>query len=178
MEKQIKDFPDYYIHSDGYVISRKHGKHRKMINGCNGKGYSQVTLRHNGIQVKRYIHRLVAENFVQLIDGCSQINHIDGNKLNNSASNLEWVSAKENMAHAVKNGLWTSPTDEHYKSMRKQACVNNALFSLEEASDILEMKGVLKLSCAALAKIIGCSKTAIQKLANGQTTHFKNGVLA
>lgn len=178
MEKQIKNFPDYYIHSDGYVISRKHGKERRMIGGSTGTGYPQVTLRHNGLQVQRLVHRIVAEHFVAPVDGCTQVNHIDGNKSNNAAANLEWVSAKDNMIHAVKTGLWTAPAKEHYKAMRQNARVNNALFTIEEASDILEMKDTLKLSCRALAKIVGCSKAAIQRLANGQTTHFKNGVLA
>lgn len=68
MEKQIKDFPDYYIHADGYVISRKHGKERKMVGGSTGTGYPQVTLRHNGVQVQRLVHRLVAEHFVDAVD--------------------------------------------------------------------------------------------------------------
>jgi hypothetical protein len=177
MEKKIEGFPDYYVHSDGYVISRKHGKEIKMIGGNHPRGYRMVTLRNNGIQVQRFVHRLVAQHFVDGFKDELQVNHIDGVKSNNAASNLEWVTAKENLRHAVASGLWTSPTDEHYKAMRLKGGMSLAAFTLEEASDILEMKQVLNLSCMALAKIVGCSKATIQRLVNGQTKHFKNGVL-
>lgn len=177
MEKQIPNFSDYWVHSDGYVISRKHGKVRRMIGGSTGHGYPQVTLRHNGVQVQRLLHRLIAESFCSRPEGCDQVNHKDGNKTNNCADNLEWVSAKENMAHSVKRGLWTRPTDEHYRRMRENAGRKLALFTLEEGSDIIEMKEALRLTCRELASLIGCSKTPIQRLANGTMTHFKNGTV-
>jgi DNA-binding transcriptional regulator YiaG len=124
------------------------------------------------------IHRLVAEYFIDNSKLHLQVNHIDCNKQNNHVSNLEWVTTKENMRHAVENGLWTSPTNEHYKMMRKNARVNNAKFTLEEADDILEMKDVLKLSIRELSRITGVNRTTLSKLADGTTKHFKNGVLA
>lgn len=178
MEKQIADFPDYFIHSNGYVISRKNRKERRLIGSYRGGGsreYHQVTLRHNGVQVGRLVHRLVAENFIEQHNSKDQVNHKDGNKRNNKVENLEWVSAKENMRHSVKMNLWTRPTDEHYKKMRAKAWSRSAMFTLEEASDLMEMKSALKLSSRALAAIVGCSKSAILGLANNTTIHFKNG---
>lgn len=176
-EKPIKGFPDYFIHSDGYVISRKFGKERRMVgnmHGCNNR-YVKVTLMQNGTQFGRAIHRLVAEHFLNAVDGKNEVNHKDGDKLNNKAENLEWVSAKENMQHSVKNGLWTSPTDEHYKVLHKKAGQRVALFTMEEASDLMEMKSALNLSSRKLASIVGCSKATIQRLQNNSTVHFTNG---
>jgi transposase len=56
---------------------------------------------------------------------------------------------------------------------RKKRGEQAALFSVDEASDILEMKDVLNLSCRELAKIVGCSKATIQRLANGTQQHFR-----
>lgn len=53
----------------------------------------------------RSVHRLVAQSFVTNPDNLPQVNHKDGNKQNNSADNLEWVTNQENQRHAVKNGL-------------------------------------------------------------------------
>lgn len=178
MEKQIAGFPDYFVHSDGYVISRKNGKEHRLVGcQCNGgkRDYMQVTLRHNGIQVGKAVHRLVAENFIERKVGKNQVNHKDGNKLNNNIENLEWVSAKENMSHAVKTGLWKSPTDNHYKKMRTKAWQRLALFTMEEASDLMEMKAALRLSCPELAAIVGCNKKTIQNLDKNATIHFING---
>lgn len=51
------------------------------------------------------LHRLVALSFLENPDKKEQVNHIDGNKLNNSLQNLEWCTNKENQIHKVQNGL-------------------------------------------------------------------------
>jgi hypothetical protein len=58
------------------------------------------------------LHRLVAEAFVPNPESKPEVNHIDGNKLNNHASNLEWVTRTENMRHAVNANLHKLPSGE------------------------------------------------------------------
>lgn len=69
------------------------------------KGYQVVDLYEGGKRKTRRVHRLVAEAFVPKVDGKTEVNHIDGNKENNSFSNLEWVTKQENIQHEWKTGL-------------------------------------------------------------------------
>ena len=78
---------------------------RMMTERKNHKGYMTVHLSKDGVQKRVSVHRIVAMAFVENPDGKEQVNHIDGNKLNNRAENLEWVTNNENMQHAIKNGL-------------------------------------------------------------------------
>ena len=68
-------------------------------------GYFSVTICINGRKQTLRIHRLVAMYFIPNPQSKPYVNHIDGNKLNNKADNLEWVTAQENNLHARKLGL-------------------------------------------------------------------------
>lgn len=68
----------------------------------NNKGYKYVTLDKNK---KFLIHRLLAIAFIPNLENKPNINHIDGNRLNNSLDNLEWCTQQENMMHAHATGL-------------------------------------------------------------------------
>lgn len=69
------------------------------------KGYFVVTMSTDDNSKRCLVHRLVALAFIPNPENKPQVNHIDGNKQNNCVSNLEWVTDKENMTHASKNGL-------------------------------------------------------------------------
>ena len=98
--KQYKDTP-YYITEDGKVF--RNGKELKFW--ITKKGYCQCKISYDGLKKHFYLHRLVAELYIPNLEDKSQVNHIDGNKLNNHICNLEWVTNQENRNHAIKNGL-------------------------------------------------------------------------
>ena len=93
----------YLITPEGEVINKKTGKYKKTF--ISNSGYKRVTLWINGIQKKMSVHRLVAETFIPNPNNYNQVNHIDGNKTNNNAKNLEWVNRSENQKHAIEHGL-------------------------------------------------------------------------
>lgn len=70
------------------------------------KGYCRIRVTIEREKRSYKVHRLVAEAFLPKREGAEQVNHLDGNKANNSVANLEWVTNAENALHAMKNDLW------------------------------------------------------------------------
>lgn len=90
----------------------------------NGHGYMVVPLRKNTKRKNHYIHRLVAEHFLEKKKGKDVVNHIDFNKSNNTVSNLEWCTQKENTNHSSVNmrhprNICTSKTGHKYIYKKK-----------------------------------------------------------
>lgn len=87
--------------SDGRTV-----KERFLKTWLIGHGYETVMLYKDGVSAKFLVHRLVAQTFIPNPDNLREVNHLDANKLNNRADNLEWVSSKENKRHAIALGLY------------------------------------------------------------------------
>lgn len=94
----------YKVSSDGTIFSTV-GKGRELIGGVRKDGYRTVMFRVDGKVIHKDVHRLIAENFIPNPEKKPEVNHIDGNKLNNKIDNLEWVTRIENLIHARDNGL-------------------------------------------------------------------------
>lgn len=106
--KTIEGFEDYIVSNDGTIINAKTGQ--EIVGSVRKNGYRSVILIRNGERHDKLIHRLVAEAFCKKRNGAEEVNHIDGNKLNNSADNLEWVTRGENLKHAYEKGLMPNNT--------------------------------------------------------------------
>ena len=90
-------FERYEVSDDGVIRNKESKKILKTF--INDKGYEIVSLWLNGKDKKFRVHRLVADAFISNPENKAQINHIDGNKLNNHADNLEWSTYSENISH-------------------------------------------------------------------------------
>ena len=101
MWKTIKDFTNYEINEEGQVRNKKT---QKILKPSLSNQYLRINLRKNKKTYQKYIHRLVAENFLEQLDGF-EVNHKDKNKLNNNVNNLEWISHKANVQHAYAQGI-------------------------------------------------------------------------
>ena len=96
--RPIDGFPDYQVSSWGRVYNTYT---ERFINPEETeKGYLRVDLyAQNGNRTHKKVHRLVSEAFIPNPEGKPQVNHKDGNKKNNSYTNLEWVTDAENKEH-------------------------------------------------------------------------------
>ena len=90
----------YDITEDGTVTNLLTG--RVLAGSVNSYGYRVVSFTKNGIRKDKKVHRLLAQTFLPNPNNYSDVNHIDGNKLNNSLDNLEWCSRQMNNDHARK----------------------------------------------------------------------------
>jgi hypothetical protein len=131
-------------------ISRKvrHGRHKdslkrvkqRVLRQSPAKGYMKVCLCDSNRNRKyRYTHRLVAEVFCIGNGPGKEVNHKDGDKLNNRASNLEWVTKSQNQRHAydvLKRNYYKKTTKDQDESIKKM------LASGMKQKDIAKIFGV------------------------------------
>ena len=96
----------YYITETGKCYNNNTGKYLQGQIGKNGYKSFMITLP-DGSKKRCYAHRLVAQHFIPNPQNKKEVNHIDGDKLNNNVENLEWTTAKENQQHAINKELRT-----------------------------------------------------------------------
>lgn len=115
--KDVKGWEDYTIDTDGNIFSKRKNKYLKQT--INKYGYCKVTLQKNKYKKMYSVHRLVAETFVANPKNLPQVNHIDSDRTNNNINNLEWVNAKENTQHALKNNRFESMAKINSEKMKR-----------------------------------------------------------
>lgn len=105
-EKWINCYGEFEISNYGRFRNSK--TNHILAQNKTKNGYMLVTIKdiQNKSKYKAfYIHRLVAQAFIPNPNNLPQVNHKDGNKLNNCVDNLEWCTHSENMQHALRTGL-------------------------------------------------------------------------
>lgn len=143
----------YEITPHGDVRNRKTG--RILKGGINNSGYRTIHLKKYETE---FVHRLVAETFIPN-DSPSikkDVNHIDGNKLNNDVTNLEWVSRSDNVRHAYANGL-NRPSGGGQNRRTVRVVETGEIFASQEAC----------------AKAIGGSVAGVSMAINGKRRSHK-----
>lgn len=148
--KTIRGYDNYYcINPFGDIVSpeyidrnNKFRKMRLLKPTVTKKGYLRVALNKNGKQVRKYVHRLVGKAFIPNKDKKPQINHKDGNKLNNHISNLEWCTNQENIIHSYQNGLRVGTDATGEKNTQAKLTEENArsILNSEEKAHYLARK--------------------------------------
>ena len=149
--RKIEGFPNYLACSDGYVVNSDTGA---VIKGYLHKvGYTKLTLYTQDHKPKHlFMHRVIASAFCEREADQNEVNHKDGNKRNNRAKNLEWVTRNENLRHAYENGLMPNKT------------VHRAVI----ATDIETGEETAFSSIHSASKITGISRGNICTACNGK----------
>lgn len=114
----------------------------------NGNGYKKVQIKNKC----HYIHRLVAEHFLENSDNLPQVDHIDRNKSNNNVSNLKWVSAKQN----IKNTAGKNRYSVERKHVGKH-CTNtvNKIRSLyQSGTSVMEISRKLNIPRQSVSRFV------------------------
>lgn len=168
--KDIKGYEGLYqVSNFGNVksLSRSKKNHSKMQHipeklksyRVDPQGYLMLDLYKNNKQKTVRVHRLVAEAFVPNDDAKETVNHIDGDKSNNIASNLEWASFKEQNNHFYK------------KNLKSKENIDKAISAMNKATS-KKVKclntGEVFNSASEAARTVGISPSLIMRCCRGK----------
>ena len=153
---------DYKADIYGNIWSYKNkNKPKKLCPMINKYGYLVVNLHVNKKQKQYRVNRLIAETFIPNPYNLPQVNHINGNKKDNSVENLEWVTAKENTRHAILNNLRVQTGENFHSSKMKEKDIHK-ICKLLEAN---------KTKCKDIPDIVGnnCTLKIVQNILYNNT---------
>jgi hypothetical protein len=110
----------YFVTENGDVFRKWGEKYKKLKQRINE--YKSVNIYTGSVASKKNmkVHRMIAECYIPNPDNKPQVNHIDGDKLNNHYTNLEWVTREENLNHAKKNGLYPRGVEHQTSKFTKK----------------------------------------------------------
>lgn len=149
------------VSEDGQVRSLPSKTHHGQILSQNvtTNGYWFLTNRLTGKKLKMIlVHRIVAMEFVPNPDNLPQVNHKDGNKLNNHYTNLEWVTPSGNTKHAHDHNLIRVIHGEEH---------NWSKITKDQAQEIIDKYRTGKYSQRQLAKEYGLIQQSISLIVRG-----------
>ena len=128
--RQVDSFENYEVSNHGSIRNRKTAR---VLRQHNRNGYKSVVLYSEGRWSRLSVHRLVAVAFIPNSNNLPQVNHIDGDKTNNHAENLEWCTGFENQQHRVNvllkagfRSVMCVETGDIYNSIVSAAKQNNS----------------------------------------------------
>ena len=143
MVEKWKDIPGYEgLYQASNLGKIRNEKTRNILSGGIKRGYKEVILIKDNKRKYKLVHRLIALTYIPNNSNKPQVNHKDGNKLNNNVDNLEWCTRSENMKHAYRTGLETPLYAKNNPRAKKikQYDLNNKLikeyYGIKEASRI------------------------------------------
>lgn len=141
----------YIITNFGWVINTDTNKIQSPF--TSNRGYLRVCLSFNGTRKKYSIHRLVAKYFIPNPYNYPEVNHKDGNKYNNSVTNLEWCTAKENVVHSYDTYL------NHSGESNKMSTITN-----KQCREICKYLEQNELTMSEIARKVGTNRKVVSHI--------------
>ena len=143
------------INENGEIRSlARNGTPEKILKQTVGtNGYLKVSFRVCGKSYTKNVHRLLAENFIPNQENHPCVNHIDGNKLNNDLSNLEWCSHSTNAKHAFDNGL-TKPCRGEDRSSLSNDQVLEIVNLKRDGNTLVGISKMFSISASCVSDIV------------------------
>ncbi len=138
--KDVEDFEGRFMITDFGRLFSINGRWKgikEMKPAIDNVGYYATSLRMKPKNRRVRIHKLVGEHFVKPVDGKNELNHLDGNKLNNHYSNFEWCTRGENVSHAFRIGLINKTGENHHHAKLKDADIPK-IFELRKQGLIMK----------------------------------------
>jgi hypothetical protein len=163
--KRIAEFTGmgYEIFTDG-KIRGKNGKWLKLHTGTSG--YIQVNAYNKTIKKTFLVHRLVASAFIPNPLNLQEVNHKDGNKLNNSVLNLEWVDRSTNIKHGISTGLIPKSMP---KRLGEKHWRSKPILMVDSKRNVIEFE-----SAGDAERKTGFSRKTIYDAVSGRLKTYKN----
>lgn len=171
---EIKGYEGLYsIDKSGNVFCKSKGKRNPTLAS---HGYLTIRLLKDGKYKGFYIHRLLSIAFIPNPNNLPCVNHLDGNKLNNSISNLEWCTYKENSIHAVKTGLSNPKFHITSRSEAKRRMSLKGRKVSEETKELIRKANVGKIQNNSAHKLnFEIAQEIRKKYSVGDVTHKELG---
>jgi hypothetical protein len=158
VEDVYRDVPNYsglyQVSRTGEIRGLKRGKVLCQVLGY--RGYLRVNLYDGEGGVKHHlVHRLVAAAWLGPIPPGHQVNHIDGNKLNNVLSNLEVITAEANFQHAQRHGLLCTKGESNPKAKLTEAKVQEMRQLRSNGVSVRELAKRFNVSVRTVYLVVG-----------------------
>jgi len=152
----VEGYSDFIACSDGKILN----KERKQLGSCGSSEADYPRVAGKGGSGSRAIHILIALTFIPNPENKPYVNHKDGNKSNSAVSNLEWVTQKENMLHAIETGLINietlaaqgEKTRVPVYQLELDGNIIKKFNSLDEASEITGSSSNISAVCSSYTK--------------------------
>lgn len=163
-EKEIFAHHPYCDH----LLVSNHGTLKNSVTGRiynshkNRNGYDCINVKYsNGKRMSTFVHRLVCDTFLGYFNNSDyifEVNHIDGNKNNNTLYNLEWLTRKENLQHARDNKL--------FKSLKGEMS-GNCKFTRQDCLDMIELYNS-RVGILEIARLYSANRNTVSNIVRGK----------